>query len=71
MDGKRAMSPRDVAEESGESLSSVSYHMRVLADCGVIVLVKTKPVRGAMQHFYRARIEAEWARDALGLDPKG
>ena len=68
MDGKEAISPRDVAEMLGEPLSSVSYHMRVLADCKAIVLVKTQPIRGAMKHFYRARIEAEWARNALGLD---
>jgi DNA-binding transcriptional regulator GbsR (MarR family) len=46
------VSPREVSEELGESLSNVSYHVRVLARCEVVTLVGTKPVRGSMQHFY-------------------
>jgi hypothetical protein len=43
----------------------------VLADCAVANLVSTKPVRGSMQHFYCATIEAPWARQVLGLDQPG
>jgi len=46
------ISPREVAGELRVPLSNVSYHVRVLADCAAISLVKTKPVRGSMQHFY-------------------
>jgi DNA-binding transcriptional ArsR family regulator len=47
-------SPRQLAERSGERLPNVSYHMRVLRDAGCIELVRTKPRRGAIEHFYRA-----------------
>jgi hypothetical protein len=50
-------------------LVSVSYHVRVLAECEAITLVRTQPVRGSMQHFYRFAIEAEWVHGALGLSP--
>ena len=63
-----AISPREIASDLQQPLSNVSYHVRVLADCGVIELVRTKPVRGSMQHFYRRDVEAPWARLVLGLD---
>jgi DNA-binding transcriptional ArsR family regulator len=46
-------SPREVAEWLGATLSNVSYHVRVLANCNALTLVHTKAVRGSMQHFYR------------------
>jgi DNA-binding transcriptional ArsR family regulator len=64
---EEAISPRDVAATLQQPLSNVSYHVRVLADCGAIALVGTKAVRGSMQHFYRGAIEAPWARQVLGL----
>lgn len=70
MEGKRAISPRQVASALHQPLSNVSYHVRVLADCAAVTLVGTKPVRGSMQHFYRASVEAPWARQVLGLDAK-
>jgi DNA-binding transcriptional ArsR family regulator len=63
-----AISPREIAGTLQQPLSNVSYHVRVLAECSAISLVDTKPVRGSMQHFYRAAIEAPWARQVLGLD---
>jgi DNA-binding transcriptional ArsR family regulator len=68
MVGKKAISPREIASALDQPLSNVSYHVRVLADCAAVSLVNTKPVRGSMQHFYRARIKAPWARQVLGLD---
>jgi DNA-binding transcriptional ArsR family regulator len=70
MAGEEAISPREIASALDQPLSNVSYHVRVLADCNAIALVDTKPVRGSMQHFYRAAIEAPWARQVLGLSPK-
>jgi DNA-binding transcriptional ArsR family regulator len=67
MIGEKAISPRELATELDQPLSNVAYHMRVLADNGAVTLVKTKPVRGSMQHFYRAAIEASWAHQVLGL----
>lgn len=67
MAGKEAVSPRELASALRQPLSNVSYHVRVLADRAAIALVRTKPTRGSMQHFYRAAIEAPWARQILGL----
>jgi DNA-binding transcriptional ArsR family regulator len=68
--GDKESSPRDLAEALDQPLSNVSYHVRVLINCGVLKLVRTRQVRGSMQHFYRALIEDEWARNILGLGTK-
>jgi DNA-binding transcriptional ArsR family regulator len=64
MDGE-ATSPGKLSERIDEPLSTVSYHVRVLNRCGALHQVRKQPVRGAVEHFYRTAIEAEWARDAL------
>lgn len=65
-----ATSPREIAIAVERPLSNVSYHVRVLADCAAVALVKTKAARGSMQHFYRMTVEAPWARQMLGLAEK-
>jgi len=59
-------SPSEIANRLGEPLSNVSYHVKILAKCDAIELVRTAPVRGALEHFYRATTRArldekEWA----------
>jgi DNA-binding transcriptional ArsR family regulator len=71
MAGEEAISPREIANALDQPLSNVSYHVRVLADCGAVALVSAKPVRGSMQHFYCNAIEAPWARQVLGLAENG
>ena len=61
------LSPRELASSLAQPLSNVSYHVRVLADCSVLKLVRTRQVRGSMQHFYRSLLETEWALFALGI----
>lgn len=63
------ISPRQLAREFRLPLSSVAYHVRVLADCGAITLVKVKPVRGAIKHYYRSSVEPAWARQIIDLEP--
>jgi len=46
--------PGQVAEIVDEPLKNVSNHMRELADCGSIELVKSVPRRNMMQHYYTA-----------------
>src|SRR5882724_213935 len=58
-------SPRELAATLGQPLSALSYHVRVLAECGAIKLVRTKQIRGSTQHFYRSAVRAQWARTAL------
>jgi DNA-binding transcriptional ArsR family regulator len=50
----RASSPNRLAPELGESLSLVSYHVRVLVETGAIRLVKEVQRRGATEHYYTA-----------------
>ena len=64
---ERIASPNEIANEIGESLGRVSYHVRQLAEVGAIELVRTEPRRGAVEHFYRAAARAwfsdrDWAR---------
>ena len=66
LSGGGQTSPRDLAAGLDEPLSALSYHVRVLAECGAIKLVRTKQIRGSTQHFYRPTIRAQWARVALG-----
>jgi len=65
------ISPRQISDELHEPLSNVSYHVRVLADCGAVTLVDTAPVRGSMQHFYSTAIDEPWALAVLGLSENG
>jgi DNA-binding transcriptional ArsR family regulator len=61
-------SPRELSERLDDTLSNVSYHFRVLAETGVLRLIKTRPVRGSTQHFYGVTLEVDWAKAVLELD---
>ena len=50
----RVASPSELAKELGEPLGNVAYHVKILEETGAIELVRTAPVRGALEHFYRA-----------------
>lgn len=71
MASEEAISPRELAGLLEQPLSNVSYHVRVLADCEAVSLVRTIPVRGSMQHFYRTAVDAPWALEILGLSEAG
>jgi DNA-binding transcriptional ArsR family regulator len=63
-------SPIELARELDESLGTVSYHIRSLADLGCIELVRTEPRRGAVEHYYRAIARPEFSdRDWVQLPP--
>jgi DNA-binding transcriptional ArsR family regulator len=47
-------SPTELARALGAELSDVSYHVRRLKELDCAELVSTRPVRGAVEHFYRA-----------------
>jgi DNA-binding transcriptional ArsR family regulator len=53
---ERTASPRELAEWLDATLGTVSYHVRTLHDFGLIELVKTTQVRGAIAHHYKATI---------------
>jgi DNA-binding transcriptional ArsR family regulator len=50
----RIASPAEMARELEEELSNVSYHTKQLVEFECAELVSTRPVRGALEHFYRA-----------------
>ncbi len=52
---ERRSTPRELAESLDASLGVVSYHVRTLHKLGVIELVATTQVRGAIAHHYRAK----------------
>lgn len=70
LDSGEELSPRELAVVLSEQLSALSYHVRVLAECEAIELVRTEQIRGSTQHFYRAAIRSEWALSALAADKK-
>jgi DNA-binding transcriptional ArsR family regulator len=51
---ERVASPKEISDELNEGLSQVSYHVKVLRDCRLIVLDHKTPRRGAVEHYYRA-----------------
>ena len=53
---ERTASPRELAEWLDATLGTVSYHVRTLHDLGLIELVSTSQVRGAIAHHYRSRV---------------
>jgi DNA-binding transcriptional ArsR family regulator len=56
---ERRASPKELTEELGGKLPSVSYHVKVLEGYGLIEQVDEAPRRGAVEHFYEV------------VDPKG
>jgi DNA-binding transcriptional ArsR family regulator len=71
---EKVASPNMLAQQLGESLNLVAYHVRVLEKYDCIELVDTKQRRGATEHFYRATrrqflTDSEWSRLPEGLRP--
>jgi DNA-binding transcriptional ArsR family regulator len=65
MEAGKAASPRDLAAELGKSLDNIAYHMRVLAECGAMKLVRTEEVAGTTKHVYRLSASPVWVREVL------
>ena len=66
---ERVASPSQIAEELGAPLGNVSYHVRQLAELGLISLVKETPVRGTLEHYYRAEIRPRISGRAFNTAP--
>jgi DNA-binding MarR family transcriptional regulator len=63
----RVASPRQLAIELGSPLSLTSYHVRQLAQMGLVELVSRRQKRGSIEHFYTAVVRPRlyddvWAR---------
>jgi DNA-binding transcriptional ArsR family regulator len=66
VDGDEA-SPHQLARLLDAPLPNVAYHVRILLELDCIELVRTRQVRGALEHYYRATahpwLDAEqWAQ---------
>lgn len=59
---RRTLSPKQMSDELDMPLGQLSYHVRRLADAGLLELVDTEPRRWALEHFYRAGNGAKRAR---------
>lgn len=68
MRGEDMISPRRIAADFEVPISNLAYHVRVLADCGAITLVRVKPVRGAIKHYYRSSLKPAWAQQIVDLE---
>src|SRR5215210_100946 len=66
----RVASPSDLSEELKAPLGNVSYHVRILAQLGLLKLVKKRPRRGAIEHYYEARSRVRVSDRAWGQVPK-
>ena len=66
---ERTASPVQLAELLEASLGVVSYHVRTLERHGLIKLVRTNPVRGAVEHHYKANPRPTISDEGWGEAP--
>src|SRR5215210_4683770 len=65
----RIASPSQLAAELGSPLSLTSYHVRQLAQMGLVRLVRRRQVRGSIEHFYTAVVRPTLYDDAWANIP--
>jgi DNA-binding transcriptional ArsR family regulator len=63
--GDDALSPSELEERLEVGLALLAYHVGVLRDDGLLMLVDTRPTRGALESFYRLTGRGELARNVL------
>jgi hypothetical protein len=56
---ERVASPKEISKLLEVPLGTASFHVGELVEDDVIELVKTEPRRGAIEHFYRAKVKPE------------
>lgn len=69
----RTASPKEIAAELKENISTVSHHVKELLRMGMIELVDEKRRRGAVEHFYRAVMRPVWSTadwEALDIEER-
>lgn len=67
---ERIASPNEMAEQLKVALGNVSFHVTELHKDGVIELVKTEQRRGAIEHYYRAKLRPEISDEELKAMPR-
>jgi DNA-binding transcriptional ArsR family regulator len=66
---ERIASPREISDELDAPLGLVSYHVRTLARLGLAKLERTRPRRGALEHYYSAKERPVITSDAWAAVP--
>ena len=61
---ERSASPTELAGVLEATLGTVAYHVRTLHQLGLIELVDETPVRGAVEHHYRAKVRPNITKEA-------
>jgi DNA-binding transcriptional ArsR family regulator len=56
--GAKTASPNELSKTLNITVGTIAYHMRVLERAEIVELVRTRPARGATEHFYRAKPDA-------------
>jgi DNA-binding transcriptional ArsR family regulator len=67
---QRVASPKELALEMNAPLTHVSYHVRQLAELGLLKLVRTTPRRGAVEHHYRLEAQPKITEEAWRETPE-
>jgi DNA-binding transcriptional ArsR family regulator len=62
-------SATQLADEFGEPMTAVAYHVRLLVDQGALALVSEQRVRGGLERVYRMAPETRAELDKLGQWP--
>ena len=65
----RTATPRELMQWLDATLGTVSYHVRALHQLGLLELVRTTRVRGAIAHHYRALERPRVSDDAWAAAP--
>lgn len=65
------LSPTQLTAELGDgiALANVAHHTRVLARLGLLAPAGTRPVRGAIEHFYRITPQGMSLLELVGRVP--
>ena len=53
---EREASPSEIARQLNLDVAKVGYHVTALAEANLIEETRNRPVRGAVEHFYRATL---------------
>jgi len=68
------ISPAEVARELEADVPTVSYHVRKLSEYDCVEETENRPVRGVVEHFYRATerhmVDIEEWTELAGADPE-
>jgi predicted ArsR family transcriptional regulator len=68
------ISPAEVARELKADVPTVSYHVRKLSEYDCVEEVENRPVRGVVEHFYRAteqqRLDLEEWAELVEAEPE-